>query len=248
MSLSRLFLFAAFLASAFVPPAAAQDALNAAQQDDVRRIVREFLIENPEVLVEALQSYQTRVEAEEKMRKRAVLEDLRDELENDGASPVIGTPEGNVTVVEFMDYRCGYCKKVFPAVRDLINADGNIRYVVKEFPILGPDSVIASQAALAVWRTTPEKYLAFHTALMESRGGLTEKKVLAMAAEIGLDAKRIGEAMKDPEIGAALQRNRDLAVKLGINGTPAFIVGKHFVPGALSVESLRDLVAAARKG
>ncbi len=248
MKLPRILLPFALLIAAFALPAQAQDALSPAQQDEVRQIVKQYLLDNPDVLMDSLRAYQARQEQQEQMRQQAALENLQDELTQDPKSPVIGNPDGDVTVVEFMDYRCGYCKKVFPAVQDLIKSDGNIRYVIKEFPILGPDSLIASQAALAAWLTAPDKYWPFHTALMESRGGLTENKVLTMAEEAGLDRDSIRKKMAEPEITAILQRNREVASALGINGTPAFIIGKHLVPGAVSILSLRELVAAARKG
>jgi len=248
MKFPRFLLPLALLAAALAAPAQAEDSLTPAQQDQVRQIVRDYLMEHPEVLMESLRAYQARMEEEQRNQQQAALGTLRDEIERDGVSPVAGAPDGDVTVVEFMDYRCGYCKKVFPALRELIESDGNIRYVVKELPILGPDSVLASRAALAVWRTEPEKYMGFHTALMEARGGLTENKLMVIAADLGIEPDGLRTAMQAPEVEAIIQRNHELASKLGIGGTPAFIIGEHFIPGAVSAENLKALVAAAREG
>jgi len=218
------------------------------EKDQMREIVRDFLVRNPEVLVESLQAYQEKAQAEADRKQRAALGERRDEIERDPSSPVAGSPEGDVTVVEFMDYRCTYCKQVFPALQQLIKDDGNIRYVFKEFPILGPDSVVAARAALAVWRTRPEMYMAYHAQLMTAQGGFNEKRVLDIAADLGLDREAVAAEMKNPEIAAVLRKNQALAESLDIRGTPAFVIGGRLVPGAVSADTLRQLVAAARKG
>lgn len=239
--------FIAALPAFAAPPAVAADALTPAQQDAVRELVHQYLLDNPEVLIEALQAYQARADAESQKRQQAALDSSQAELEGDPSSPVVGA-DGDVTIVEFMDYRCGYCKQVFPALSALLKSDGNIRYVVKEFPILGPDSVIASRAALAVWRLTPERYFDYHSALMTSRGAFDEKRVLDIATDVGLDAKAIAAEMKNPEIKATIAKNEDLARALGIRGTPAFVIGGQLIPGAVDAATLAHLVAVARKG
>jgi protein-disulfide isomerase len=240
-------LVALFLA-ATVSLANAADPLSPAQKDAVREIVREYLMENPEVLIEALRAYEARMAEDQQKQQQAVLAQRKDQLERDPTSPVAGAPDGDVTLVEFSDYRCGYCKKVFPAVHDLLKADGKIRFVIKELPILGPESVVAARAALAVWRSAPAKYIAFHTALMTARGNLDEPRILEIAAEVGIDSKALMTAMRDPEIAAILGKNRELAQALNINGTPAFVIGGRLIPGAVEADTLRQLVAAARKG
>ncbi|MBL6929470.1 MAG: thioredoxin domain-containing protein [Rhodospirillales bacterium] len=228
------------------PKTGVAESLSADQQDEVRRIIREYLAKNPDIVIDAIQAYQVRAEEEKRALQAVAMAHSKAALERDPASPVIGNPDGSVTVVEFMDYRCGYCKKVFPAVQELLKTDGDIRYVVKEFPILGPDSVVASRAAISVWLLAPEKYLAYHTALMEARGGLSEKRVVVMAEEMGLDGQQVAEKMKSADVVDSINRNRDLARALNINGTPAFIVGDQLAPGAVSVDKLRELVAAVR--
>jgi protein-disulfide isomerase len=210
-------------------------------------LVRQYILDHPEVVVESLQAYQARQRAAENQAAQATLAALKDHIENDPAAPVAGNPEGDVTIVEFFDYRCGYCKRVLPSIRELMKTDGNVRYVFKEFPVLGPDSVTASRAALAVWKLQPDKYFPFHTALLESRGSLTEQRIMQIAEQVGLDPARVREGMDDPGIEKTLQANFDLGRQLKINGTPAFIIGGKLVPGAIDLATMKQLLEAARQ-
>lgn len=239
---------ALLLALATAAPAAAEEPLNADQKDAVRALVREVLRENPELVMEALQTLQARQEQakQDAMAKMVVIH--RDQLVNDPDSPVGGNPNGDVTIVEFMDYRCSYCKRVFESLQALFKEDDRIRFVVKELPILGPDSVLASKAALTVWKTRPDRYMEFHSALMSARGALSDQRILKIAADMGLDAAPIGAGMKSTEHDDAIERNVALALALGISGTPAFVIGDQLVPGAVGIETLRGLVEQARKG
>ncbi len=227
--------------------AASQASLTTEQTKAIEGLVHQYILDNPEVIIESMQNYQIRQHLAEQEAAANVIATHRDEIKNDPSAPVAGNPDGDVTVVEFFDYRCAYCKRVFPGIQELLKSDGNVRYVFKEFPILGPDSVIASHAALAVWSLNPEKYFPFHTALMEARGTLGEAQVLAIAKKIGLDPDKVKKAMAKPEIQATIERNLALAQKLNIQGTPAFIVGDTLMPGAVDVDQLRELVAAARE-
>ncbi len=230
------------------PAAAAEDALSPGQQRAVEEVVRDYLRRNPEVLLEAIEAMRAKRDAEQQATVRKNLVSLRGDLENDPTSPVGGNPRGDVTIVEFFDYQCPYCKRVFPAVQTLLKTDGNIRYVFKEFPILGPQSVVAARAALAAWKLDRDRYVPFHTALMQSKGRLSERKILDVAAEIGLDVERLRAAMADPGIDKVLARNAELARALDINGTPAFVIGENVVPGAVDLDTLTALVSAARGG
>lgn len=231
-------------------PAAAADQsaapLDTAETEAVEALVRKFILDNPEVIIESMQNYQVRQQLAEQQAAAAALTKHADELKKDATSPVAGNPKGDVTIVEFFDYRCPYCKKVFPSVQELLKDDKNVRYVFKEMPILGPESVTASHAALAVWSLAPDKYLDFHAALMESRGSLGEEQVLAIAKKIGLDPHKIRKAMADPKIKETIEKNIALAQSLNIQGTPAFIVGDELLPGAIELDHLRELVAAER--
>jgi protein-disulfide isomerase len=230
------------------PAADAATTLGEAQSKAVEAMIRQFILDHPEVILESMQNYQIRQQMAEQEAATAALAAHRDEIKNDPSAPVAGNPKGDVTIVEFFDYRCAYCKRVLPSVRELLESDKNVRYVFKELPILGPDSVTASRAALAAWKIAPEKYFAFHAALMEARGNLGEEQVLEIAGKVGLDPKKVKEGMGAPEVEKTIQRNLELAQTLRIQGTPAFIVGDALVPGAVDLDQLKEMVATARKG
>jgi len=225
---------------------AEEPALTPAQERAVEAIVHDYLLAHPEVLVQALEGFQARQKAEEEARQRDALVAHRGLLVDDPDDPVLGNAAGDVTVVEFFDYRCPYCKRVTPGLMAAVKADGNVRLVMKEFPILGPESVIAARAALAAQRQG--RYQALHVALMELKGEMTEAAILALAERAGLDVTRLQRDMKAEAIDQALRRNYELAEALGIGGTPAFVIGDTLVPGAMSMDDLRALIAKARAG
>ncbi|MFO1152951.1 MAG: DsbA family protein [Rhodospirillales bacterium] len=236
----------ATLAGMFVRPATAQE-VGDAERKRIEAVVRDYLTKNPDVIIDALRAYEEKRQASAQQEATAALVANRAAIELDPRAPVAGNPKGDVTIVEFFDYRCGYCKKVTPVVREILKKDGNIRFVFKEFPILGPDSRTAAQAAQAAWMIQPDKYLAFHVALMENRGNLDEARVLEIAKSVGIDPGKLKTAMADPAVSAKLSDNLELAQKLQIGGTPAFIVDDQIMPGAVDLETLVAAVAAARK-
>lgn len=221
--------------------------ISPAQRTEIEKIIGEYLKSNPDVVIDAIRAFQARQQAQQQNQGRAQVASLRHELERDPTSPVVGNPDGDVTIVEFFDYRCTFCKRVFPSIQSLLKSDKNIRYVMKEFPILSPGSELAARAALVVWKYNKEKYFDFHSDLMESHGGLTENKVLRMAAKRGLDVERIRREMKSQDINQALKGNFNLAQQLGIRGTPGFVIAGTLVPGAIDLKTLRRMVADARK-
>jgi protein-disulfide isomerase len=231
-----------------ITDASAKENMSDAQRKEVEAVVQDYILKNPEVLMRAIQTYQIKMQAEKRNQARKNLTNLTSELSYNVGSPVIGNPAGNVTIVEFFDYRCGYCKRVFPTIQALLEEDGNIRYVLKELPILGPDSLFASQAALAVWNTTPEQYLPFHAALMASRGSLNAEKIFTIAEDLGLDKIAITKNMKNESVNNELNKNAELSERLDITGTPAFIIGDQLSPGAVSMQEIKRMVALARKG
>ncbi len=228
-------------------PITGTDALDTGQKEAMEKVVREYLLKHPEVIVEAIRTFQAREEQATKERAQANLVARRNELVNDPTSPIAGNPDGDVTIVEFFDLRCGFCKQVLPIVMALMEDDPNVRYVFKEFPILGPESVVASRAALAAWRLDKDKYLAFHLALMGSRGSLPESKVMKLAAKSGYDVEELRRELTDPEIEVALKQNLQLADSLNINGTPTFIIGNRLFPGAITAKALNGAVADTRE-
>jgi len=213
---------------------------------EIERIVRETIRTNPEIVLEALETLRTRDAQAQEARVRRTLVERRADLLQDPAAPVAGNPQGDVTVVEFFDYQCGYCKSVHPTVKDLLAADGRIRKVYKELPILGPGSVIAARAALA--SRAQGRYLPFHDALMEARGPVTEDSVMRIARSVGLDVDRLRRDMGGAEVERAIRANMDLADALGIRGTPAFVIGDQIAPGALDLQGLQMMVRRARGG
>ena len=212
---------------------------------DIEEIVRDYILKNPETLVEAVGALQARQEAEKRQRARQAVVAKRGALRWDPSSPVAGNPAGDVTVVEFFDYGCGYCRAVAGPLKALVGEDRQVRVVYKEFPILGRASVMAAEAALA--SRAQGKYPEFHEALMKATGPLGWGAITRIAAEVGVDVVRLEQDMKAPEVSATIEGNRALASELGITGTPAFIVGDELVPGALDIARLRDLVARARQ-
>ncbi len=216
-------------------------------QEMIEETIHDYLLSHPDVMLEVFDILRDRQDAAEADAARLNLVSFRDELLNDPAAPVAGNPDGDVTLVEFFDYHCTYCKRVLPSVLKSLGEDPGLRIVYKEFPILGPDSVLASRAALAAHRIAPEKYLDFHIALMSSRARLNEMRILGIAEEVGLDTDALQAEMKNPEIAAIIERNRALAAALGINGTPGFVIGDRIIPGAIDIETMRGLIAEARQ-
>lgn len=242
--LTRL-LAAGLLLLLVAPPAAAQENVPADQAEFEARI-RAYLMEHPEVIVEALQELERRQQAATQAKQKQAISDFRDELTGQAGDPVAGNPAGAVTVVEFFDYRCPYCKAVAQDMIDTLTAEGDVRIVFKEFPILGPQSEQAARAALAA--RLQDKYLPFHQALMAHKGELDEAALFGIAEEVGLDVARLRTDMGSAEIDETISRNIKLANTLAIGGTPAFVVGETLVPGALDMDTLRKLVAEAREG
>ena len=209
-------------------------------------MVREYLLKNPEVIVEAIRELQRRDKVASAEQQFSVLKSMTAQLNENPNDPVIGNPDGDVTMVEFFDYRCGFCKRVFPDIMTLLKEDTNIRYVLKEFPILGDDSNYAHRAAMAVWLHQKDKYQPFHIAMMASKGSLTNDKVLDFAKSSGVDMDALPGQMKDPEIDKTFAATKAQALALNITGTPAFIVGENIAPGAIPLSAMKQLVAAAR--
>jgi protein-disulfide isomerase len=225
---------------------AAAGALSAAQQQQVKEVIRSYLMENPELILDAVKVYQARQEAKAKEEARNALVSNRDKLESDKDTPFAGNPKGDVTIVEFFDYNCGYCKKMIPAIQDVLKTDKNVRFVFKELPILREDSARAATAALAVWKIAPDKYLDYHVALMSGRGEFTDDRLFKAAETLGIDKEKLKTAMADPAIEQSIRRNRELSHMLGINGTPAFIIGDEMLPGAIEADVIRDAIKKKR--
>ena len=217
-----------------------------AEEAAIREIIRDYLLANPEVLIESVQAYQQRQQMAEEEGAREALLANRDSLDNHPSTPVLGNPEGDVVLVEFFDYRCPYCKRAAEGVRETVEDDGNIRLVMKEFPILGPESVVTARMALA--SVKQGLYEEFHFALMSVGNQLDEAAAFKVADKVGLDVDQLRADMEDPEIEAEIQRNHALARTLGIRGTPSFVIGDNIIRGMIDTPSMRALVSDTRKG
>ncbi len=237
-------LIAVLFACLLAVPALAQSG-STPDRAAIEKIVREYLLQHPEIIIEAMNELRRRQEmAAAEMAQQAIAAH-REELFNDPATPAGGNPRGDVTIVEFFDYHCGYCKQVQEPLLRLLAEDRNLRIVFRELPIIADESRTASAGALAAAKQG--KYVEFHNVLMAARGRLTRDRVLALAREQKLDVAKLEKDMDSPEIQRSIDRNLELAAMLGVDGTPAFIVGNQVVPGALSLEQLRELVAEARR-
>lgn len=233
---------AAFLLLAAAGPA---DALDAAGRAEVEEVVRSYLREHPEVILEAIEALQAKNQEAGEARTRALIVENRDRLTNDPSSPFTGNAQGDVTIVEFFDYNCGYCKSVQKTVMQFVRDDGKTKLVFKELPILSETSLTAAKAALAA--RLQGRYVEMHVALMAHRGAFTDDTLAKIAQSAGLDPVRMKSDMDKPEVAAAIAATKALAETLGIGGTPAFVVGDALVPGAVPREELARIVAEQRR-
>jgi protein-disulfide isomerase len=226
-------------------PSAAQDAQTLTETARMEQVIHDYLLQHPEVIVEALDQYQAKQAQATADQQAKALVERRDELTKDPDAPILGNPNGTVTLVEFFDYRCPYCKAISASLVDTVNSEGDVRLVMKEFPILGAESEYAAKAALAANRQG--KYAEFHAAMMAFRGKVSNDDVKRIASEVGIDIARMENDMAAPEIAGMIQRNHELAQALGITGTPSFVIGDQLIPGAITTEELRRRITLARQ-
>ncbi len=241
---------AAALVIGFAAPAFAFDlkAMTDEEKAAFGEAVRSYLLESPEVLNEAIAVLNQRQAEEAAKQDVSLVKANADDLFSDPASFVGGNPDGDVTVVEFIDYRCGYCKKAHSEVKELVESDGNIRYIVKEFPILSEESAIAARFAIAALQVTgPEAYAKINAGFYESfRGEVTPDTLSAFAGDLGLDAAPILARMDAPEVTKVIADNHALAQRLQISGTPTFVMGGQMLRGYVPLEAMQAAVAEER--
>jgi len=246
---TRVRLCAALVASLAIAPvldgSPAWAQAPALPREAIEQVIRDYLLSHPEVIVESLRRAEQQQREAARAQGRAAVQAHLQELLRDPDSPVGGNPAGDVTVVEFFDYRCPHCRRMVPVIKTLLAEDRGVRLVYKELPILGEESVLAARAALAARRQG--KYVEAHDRLMVEAGPFTRAAVLAMLAGIGLDGERLRTDMDAPEIVTLIRREIALARALGIDGTPAFVLGGELVIGAVDLGTLRDLVSRARR-
>jgi protein-disulfide isomerase len=239
----RLLTAAALLAASL--PAAADSSFTDAQKAEIGQILRDYLVANPEVLLEVSDALKAKQQETESKQREDALTANADAIFRSPHDHVAGNPKGDVTLVEFFDYNCGWCKKGFPEVVDLIGQDKNLRVVLKEFPIFGGDSDYAAKAALAA--NKQGKYWELHTALFSHEGKVTKEFVDEAARELGLDLAKLKADMESPEVAQVIADNQALAQSLAINGTPAFIIDTHVTPGYLPAPELLASIQQVRE-
>jgi protein-disulfide isomerase len=248
--ISRSAIFASLVAVAMLcaPPASAQT-FSDDQRHDIEVIIKDYLLKHPEVLQEAMAALDKKQQEAEAEKARTTIKENNATLFNSPHQVVLGNPQGDVTMVEFFDYNCGYCKRALPDMLTLLKTDPNIKFVLKEFPVLGEGSVDAAHVAVAVRMQDPsgKKYIEFHQKLLGSRGPADKARALAVAKEVGFDMARIEKDMASGEVKATIDENMKLADALGVNGTPSYVVGSELVVGAVGLDLLKEKIAATRK-
>ena len=241
-------LFALALAAA--PQAASAQSFSDTQRGDIQKIVREYLIANPEVLEEAMNELSKRQAAAEAEKHEASITKNAEAIFNSPRGVTLGNKDGDVTFVEFFDYNCGYCKRAMVDMLELMKADPKLKVVLKEFPVLSQGSVEAAQVGVAVRMQDPtgKKYLDFHQKLLTGRGAADKARAMAAAKEAGLDMAKLEKDFGGDEVRATLEENMKLAESMGMNGTPSYVIGKQIVIGAVGLENLKEKIATARCG
>jgi protein-disulfide isomerase len=229
---------------------AAEPSFSEPQKTEIEKIIRDYLVAHPEVLQEAIAELDKRQTAADTAKAKAAVAANATTLFDSSRQVVLGNPKGDVTLVEFFDYNCGFCKGALPALIDLMKDDGKLKVVLKEFPVLGPGSVEAAKVAVAVRMQdkTGKKYLDFHQKLLGGRGKADKARALAVAKEVGMDMAKIEKDMASDEARLSLEESLKLAETLGLNGTPSYVVGEDVVVGAVGLDALRGKIATARCG
>ncbi len=230
---------------AAVKPASAE--MTETQKQEMGAFVREYLIANPEVLIEVQQAYEKKQYESRLTQAGAGIAENKDEIFSDKNDIVLGNPNGDVTVVEFFDYNCGYCKHALEDMDAIIEKDKNVRFVLKEFPILGPESIAAHRVANAVRLTAPEKYPDFHRKLLGGETRATEATAMEVATSLGLDEAKLRKSMKDQPNEKNVKATYRLANALGITGTPYYVVGNEALIGAQGADAIEEKIANIRK-
>ncbi len=232
------------IASINILHAQTPNAFDAKQTQAIESIIQDYLLKNPKIVMDAAKAYQEQQETEQQAQMQTAIHDNIATLTSKDA-PSIGPADADLTVVEFFDYNCGYCKRALPDIQAALKSDPKVRFVFKEMPILGPTSLTAAQWALAAQKQ--DKYFEFHQALMEFRGNKEEAELAKIAQNLGLDVEKMKQDAQSPEIQQLIKEDIDLAQKLGVSGTPAFIIGKTFYGGYLGEDGLLDAIKQERE-
>jgi protein-disulfide isomerase len=219
------------------------------QRHEIEGIIKDYLVQHPQVLQDAMDALDKQQKQADADKARVTIKDNNATIFNSSHQVVLGNPQGNVTMVEFFDYNCAFCKRALPDMMSLLQSDPNLRFVLKEFPVLGPGSVEAAHVAVAARMQDPtgKKYIEFHQKLLGGRGEVDKARALAVAKEVGFDMARIEKDMDSDEVKQTIDENMKLADALGVNGTPSYVVGNEVVVGAVGLDELKDKIKAERK-
>jgi protein-disulfide isomerase len=225
------------------------EAMSGDERAAFREEVRAYLLENPEVIMEAVAVLERKQAAEQVANDASLVTVNAEAIFNDGFSHIGGNPDGDITFVEFVDYKCGYCRKAYPELQTLIEQDGNIRIIYKEFPILGEESLLASRFAVSAQLVAGEDaYGALHDAMMTMRGSMTEASLTGLADDLGFDGGAIAAGMTDPQVDTIIGENHALAGRLQITGTPTFVMEDQLLRGYVPLDGMQQIVAELREG
>jgi protein-disulfide isomerase len=219
------------------------------QRREIEAIIKDYLVKHPEVLQDAMEALDKQQKQADADKARVTIKDNNATLFNSPHQVVLGNPQGNVTMVEFFDYNCAFCKRALPDMMSLLKDNPNLRFVLKEFPVLGPGSVDAAHVAVAARMQDPtgRKYIEFHQKLLGSRGPADKERALAVAKEVGFDMPRLQKDMDSDEVKATIDEDMKLADALGVNGTPSYVVGDEVIVGAVGLDALKDKLKTEQK-
>jgi protein-disulfide isomerase len=248
-----LFPAVAFAQSPVAAPAPAESSSPQSFSNDQRQaiesIVKDYLAQHPEVVQEAMDALDKRQKMADADKARATIRDNNATIFNSSHQVVLGNPQGKITMVEFFDYNCGFCKHALPDMVDLIKGNPDLKFVLKEFPVLGPGSVEAAHVAVAarMQDSTGKKYIEFHQKLLGGRGAADKARALAVAKDVGFDMTRLEKDMDSDEVKTTIDENMKLADALGVNGTPSYVVGDEVIVGAVGLDELKSKIQAEKK-
>jgi protein-disulfide isomerase len=231
------------------PASALAQTFSDGQRHEIENIIKDYLVNHPEVMQDVMAAIDKKQQEADAEKARTTIKQNNATLFDSPHQVVLGNPQGNVTMVEFFDYNCAFCKRALPDMLTLLKSDPNIKFVLKEFPVLGQGSVEAAHVAVAarMQDSTGKKYIEFHQKLLGGRGPADKARALAVAKEVGFDMTRLEKDMDSDEVKTTIDEDMKLAEDLGVNGTPSYVVGDEVVVGAVGLDALKEKIAAERK-
>lgn len=230
--------------AAIALPTVARAEMTAEQKKEVEALVHQYILDNGGLLIESVNKFQSKQEEEVNAKAEVKAKELLETLKKEKIKSIAGNPDGDITVVEFFDYNCGYCKKAFEEIQSLLKDDKNVKVVLYDMPILGPDSVESAKWSLAA--RNQDKYFEYHKALMLHQGGKDEATFKKLAEDAGLDAEKLAKDKADPAIDAEIKKHIDTAHELGIQGTPGFMINEKVFRGYIPYDAIQSTIKGLR--